>query len=210
VRQAAAQQPQSEESPDKGLILRVEEAVRENLSLERFLHSRSTALFAWDMCKRLQGSNPSLEPELGYLAGIAHDLGKQLNDKTQIKLAKTYGKRISRLEKQKPSLLHGRAAAVLLMERFGVYNRDVLNAVAMHTQAGVGMCPLAKVVYIADKMEVSRDRADPSVRKLALTGNDLDAIFATVVDQTVSSLRSRKLKLSAETLELLQEMRAVQ
>jgi hypothetical protein len=31
-----------------------------------------------------------------------------------------------------------------------------------------------------------------------------------VVDQTVSSLRSRKLKLSAETLELLQEMRAVQ
>ena len=210
ARQDAAQEQRSSESPDKSLVLRVEEAVRENLSLERFLHSRSTALFAWDMCSRLQKSNPSLDPELGYLAGMAHDLGKQLSDKVQIKLAKTYGKRISRLEKQKPSLLHGRASAVLLMERFGVYNKDVLEAVAMHTQAGVDMCPLAKVVYVADKMEVSRERADPAVRKLALTGDNLDEIFVAVLDMTVSSLRSRKLKLSAETLKLLQEMRTMQ
>ena len=209
ARQDAAHRQQAAESPGKNLILRVEEAVRENLSLERFLHSRSTALMAWDMCSRLQKSNPSLDPELGYLAGIAHDLGKQLGDKAQIKLAKTYGKRISRLEKQKPSLLHGKASAVLLMERFGVYNRDVLEAVAMHTQAGVDMCPLAKVVYVADKMEVSRDRADPSVRKLALAGNDLDEIFAAVVYQTVSSLRSRKLELSGETMRLLQKMRTM-
>jgi len=208
ARQSAAERPA--ESPGKGIITQVEEAARENLSLERFLHSRSTALFAWDMCRRLQQSNPSLDPELGYLAGIAHDLGKQLNDKTQIRLAKTYGKRISRLEKGKPSLLHGRASAVLLMERFGIYNNDVLEAVAMHTQAGVDMCPLAKVIYVADKMEVSREKADSAVRKLALTGDDLDGIFAAVLVQTVSSLRSRKLKVSGDTLRLLQKMRTEQ
>ena len=192
----------------QSLIMRVEAAARESLSLERFLHSRNTALFSWDMCRRLQ--NYGLAPQLGYLAGIAHDLGKQLNDREQIRLAKKDGGSITRLHKSKPSLLHGRAAAVLLRERFDIQNSDVLDAVAMHTQAGHDMCPLAKVVYIADKLEYSRDRADPALRKLAVTSGDLDEVFLAVLDQTISSLRSRKLKMSRETLNLLEEMRRTQ
>ena len=204
----ARQQPAG--SPPQSLIARVEQVVRENLSMERFLHSRNTALLSWDMCRRLQHREPSLDPHLGYLAGIAHDLGKPLSDKEQIRLAKKDGGSILQLHKSKPSLLHGRAAAVLLRERFNIQNSAVLEAVAMHTQAGMDMCPLAKVVYIADKMEVSRERADPALRKLVNTSGDLDRIFLEVLDQTVSSLRSRKLKLSRETLNLLEKMRKMQ
>ncbi|MCL2044296.1 MAG: nicotinate (nicotinamide) nucleotide adenylyltransferase [Treponema sp.] len=195
-----------------GCILRVEEAARESLSQERFLHSRNTALLSWDMCRRFQTASrfqAELAPDLGYLAGIAHDLGKQLPDKMQLKLAKSDGKDISQMEKDKPSLLHGRASAVLLRERFHIQNEAVLEAVAMHTYGGSDMGPLAKIVYIADKLEVSRENVNPAARKLAFTGDNLDEIFITVLDFTVSSLRSRKLKLSEETLNLLEKMRKI-
>jgi nicotinate-nucleotide adenylyltransferase len=195
-----------QESPSKSLILRVEEAARENLNLERFLHSRNTALFAWDMCRRLSAVY-GLDPQLGYLAGIAHDLGKRLGDKELLKLAKSDGRKISRLEKEKPSLLHGRASAVLLKERFNVNNEAVLEAAALHTEGGRNMGPLAKVVYIADKLEVSREKADPEIRKLAYTENNLDRIFVRVLDQTVSWLYAKKLKPAEETLDLLEKMR---
>ena len=189
----------------QSLILRVEEAARTTESLERFLHSRNTALLSWDLCRRLPDCN--LDPQLGYLAGIAHDLAKPLSDKELIKLAKSDGGRISRLEKEKPSLLHGRASAVLLKERFNVHNEAVLEAIALHTSGGRNMGPLAKIVYIADKMEVSREKVDPAVRKTVYASNDLEKIFALALDQTVSWLRAKKLKLSEETVRLLEKMR---
>jgi len=184
------------------LILRVEEAVRESQSLERFLHSRNTALMSWDMCRRL-----SLDPQMGYLAGMAHDMAKPLSEKEMIKLVKNDGGRISRLEKEKPSLLHGRASAILLKERFNVHNEAVLEAIALHTVGGKNMGPLAKIVYIADKMEVSREKVDPAARKIVYSSNDLDRIFVMALDQTVSWLRAKKLKLSEDTLNLLEKMR---
>jgi nicotinate-nucleotide adenylyltransferase len=192
----------------QSLILRVEEAVRESNSLERFLHSRNTALLSWDLCRRLSGqSDPRLDPQMGYLAGIAHDMAKPLSDKEMLKLAKSDGRGISRLEKEKPSLLHGRASAVLLKERFNVHNEAILEAVALHTVGGKNMGPLAKVVYIADKMEVSRDKVDTATRRVVYSSNDLDRIFVMALDQTVSWLRAKKLKLSEETLNLLEKMR---
>jgi len=185
----------------KNILVRVEEAARESLSFDRFLHSRNTALLAWDLCRRF-----SLNPALGYLAGIAHDLAKPLNDRAQIRLAKSYGKELSSLEKEKPSLLHGRASAVLLKEHFGVHNETVLEAIAVHTWGHSNMGPLAKVVYIADKMEASREKIDPALRKFVLAGDDLDEIFIRVLERTVSSLRSGKLKLSEETLRLLEKL----
>jgi nicotinate-nucleotide adenylyltransferase len=188
----------------KNLILRVEEAVRNSLNMERFLHSRNTAVLAWDLCRRI--TEYKLDPELAYLAGIAHDLGKRLSEKELFQLTKNDGMGISTIEKEKPSMLHGRAAAVLLKERFNVHNVDVLEAVALHTAGGKNMGPLAKVIYIADKMEVSREKEDPAVRKFVYTEDNLELMFWMVLNQTVSWIRSKQLKLSEDTLKLLEKM----
>jgi len=190
----------------KDLIRRIEDEARESLSLARFLHSRHTALLAWDLCCRFRTAYPSLDPELGYLTGIAHDLCKQLCDEEQIRLAKVYGGEISHVEKAKPSLLHGKVCAVVLKDRFKINNNEVLEAVAMHTEGGRNMSPLAKILYIADKMEVSRVKVDPAVRTRILAGDTLDRIFMAVLERAVSSIRDRKLELSKNTLDLLEEM----
>jgi len=190
----------------KSLIQRIENEARANLNPARYFHSRHTALLAWDLCCRFRKDYPSLDPDLGYLVGIAHDLCKQISDDEQIRLAKIYGGEISRLEKDKPSLLHGKACAVVLKERFKVNDNEVLEAVAHHTEGHKDMGPLAKVVYIADKMEVSRVKVDPALRKRILSGDTLDRILISVLEQAVSSLRNRKLELSKETVGLLEKM----
>jgi nicotinate-nucleotide adenylyltransferase len=194
------------------IIMQIEAAVREAINPARFLHSRNTALLAYDLCRRF-----GLDPMAGYLAGIAHDLAKQLDAKLLIKLAKSDGKPINGLEKEKPGLLHGRAAAVLLKERFSIYNNDVLEAVAVHTSGSEHMGPLAKVVYIADKAEVSRN-ITPEYRRMCLLPtegqvteeliiDDLDFLFFAILKKTVSKLQSKELDLSEETLRLLDKMK---
>jgi nicotinate-nucleotide adenylyltransferase len=188
----------AEESPDRGTTARIEEEVRVRVGPARFLHSRNTALLAWDLCRRF-----GLDPSAGYLAGITHDVCKPLREEELFALVRSDGERISPLERKKPSLLHARAAAVLLREHFGIHNRDILDAVRLHTTAGAEMGPLAKVVYIADKIEISREHVNPVLRDLSRTAG-LDTLFEAVLDDTVAYLRSRKLDVSEGTLRLFE------
>jgi len=189
------------------LIIRIEDTARETISVSRFLHSRNTALLAQDLCLRF-----GLDPDAGYLAGIAHDLCKQFDAKQMQKLVKADGMPVSALEKEKPGLLHGRAAAVLLRERFNINNDDILEAVAFHTSGRENMNPLAKIIYIADKAEVSRN-IDPALRIICYeegtsqTLKALDNIFFAVLKKTVSKLQARELNLSLDTLKLLERMK---
>ncbi|MDR2102268.1 MAG: nicotinate (nicotinamide) nucleotide adenylyltransferase [Treponema sp.] len=188
----------SEESPGWETVARIEAELRIRVGFLRFFHSRNTALLAWDLCRRF-----GLDPVKGYLAGIGHDICKSLPEEELFRLVSSDGGPVSSLERKKPSLLHARAAAVLLQERFGIHNKDILDAVRQHTVADVDMGPLAKVVYIADKIEISREYVEPSLRDLSRTAG-LDQLFEAVLDDTVAYLRSRKLDLSEGTLRLFE------
>ncbi|MCL2558712.1 MAG: bis(5'-nucleosyl)-tetraphosphatase (symmetrical) YqeK, partial [Treponema sp.] len=185
------------------LAREVEGAAREILSFERFLHSRGVALMAWDLCARF-----GVDPARGYLAGIGHDLAKRMSDADQISHAKRYGGEILEVQREKPSLLHGRAAAAILRDRFGVRDEGVLEAVALHTFGGPGMGDLAKAVYVADKMETSREKIDPDLRRAVLAAGNLDDIFVAALERNVAALSARKLRLSEETLSLLEKARS--
>jgi nicotinate-nucleotide adenylyltransferase len=171
------------------------------LSPARFLHSRNVALLARDICRQF-----GLDPQAGYLAGIAHDICKSFSEEELFRLTKRDGRPVSQLEKKKPSLLHARAGAALLRERFGVQNGDILDAIRLHTLATPEMGPLAKAVFIADKTEISRENVDPSLRDIAAFPS-LDALFMAALNDNVAWLRSRKLSLSKGTQRLLDAMK---
>jgi nicotinate-nucleotide adenylyltransferase len=183
------------------LIAGVEAMTRSLLSSARFLHSRNVALLAHDICRQF-----GLDPQAGYLAGIAHDMCKSFSEEALFSLTKRDGRPVSQLEKKKPSLLHARAGAVLLEERFGIHDRDILDAIRLHTLADPEMGPLAKAVFIADKTEISRERVNVALRDIGKFPS-LEALFAAVLNDNVAYLRSRKLALSKGTLRLLEAMK---
>jgi nicotinate-nucleotide adenylyltransferase len=180
-------------------LLEVENAARKMLSPSRFLHSRNTALMARDLCLRF-----NLDPRKGYLAGIAHDMCKSMGLGEIEALALFDGGSMTKLEKAKPSLLHGRAAAALLKRQFGIYHKDVLDAVRYHTTAGGGG-DLARVVYVADKIEASREDVNEKLREMSGSA-DLNTLFTAALDTTVAYLRSQKMDISSGTLRLLAAM----
>ena len=182
------------------IIIKVENEVRFNLNFERFMHSRNTALLSWDLCGKF-----GLDRQKGYLAGIAHDMCKGLSEDKLFRLAHADGGSISKLERSKPSLLHARAGAVMLRKKYGISDKDILEAIRYHTTGVRDMCPLAKVVYVADKIEVSRIKVDPMLREISMD-TDLDVLFETVLNNTVSYLRSRSLDISYGTRRLLAAM----
>jgi nicotinate-nucleotide adenylyltransferase len=187
-------------------IVAMEDALRRRLSPVRFLHSRNVAVMTADLC-RIFG----LDGKAGYLAGICHDIAKPLGGEEMIALAEKDGMEISKLERKKPSLLHGRAGAVMLRDSYGIRNREILDAVMYHTVCGAGMGPLAKALYIADKIEVSREGVDPALRDFAPYAEEgslaaLDRLFGKILNETVAWLRSMEIDLSEGTLGLLEVM----
>ena len=182
------------------ITVHIENDVRAALSASRFAHSRNVALLSWDLCRRFD-----LDPLKGYVAGIAHDMCKSMGEKELVRLAHADGGGSSKLEKEKPGLLHARAAAVLLCKKFGITDGDILEAIRSHTTGSSKMGSLAKVVYIADKIEISRTGIDPVLREMAESA-DLDTIFTAVLNDTVAYLKSREVNLSYGTKRLLAAM----
>ena len=182
-------------------IIYIENDARTCLDPERFKHSRNTALLSWDLCRRF-----GFDPQKGYLAGIAHDICKDLEESELTRLARQDSGGISKLEQKRPGLLHARAAAVYINKKYGVKDKDILEAIRYHTTGIHDMGPIAKVVYIADKIEMSRTGVDPVLRKMGRE-SDLDTLFTEVLSDAVNYLKSRHVDISYGTRKLLAAMR---
>ena len=152
---------------------------------ERFEHSVRVAETAARMCE-IYGQ----DREKGYFAGLAHDMCKDMDDSMLLSLAGHDGMEVTSVERKKPSLLHGRAAAVILRRDFGVDDDDVLQAVAMHTLGGPDICPLAKIVFAADKIEPGRPQSSESYLN-ELFSKGLDELVLAVVQENMDYLRKR-------------------
>jgi nicotinate-nucleotide adenylyltransferase len=157
---------------------RIEREVRGMLSAGRFLHSRNVALTAGALAARF-----GLNEDDAFLAGIAHDMAKEVST----------------------PLGHGKMAAEMLERSFGVTNKDVLEAVCWHTEGKRGMGDLAKIVYIADKIEPRRKTVDPRLRDLGKTA-PLDALFTEVVRGTHEYLERKGVVISENARRLLRHL----
>jgi nicotinate-nucleotide adenylyltransferase len=155
-------------APEAGPGDSIEAKVRAMLPAGRFLHSRNVALLAAMLADRF-----GLNGDDAYLAGIAHDMAKELSS----------------------PLGHGEWAAAMLAEECGVANGDVLEAVRCHTEGKIGMGNLAKVVYIADKVEPRRRTVNPRLRDMCKTA-PLDALFRETVRETHAYLERKGVAIS--------------
>lgn len=152
----------------------------------RYEHSERVA----QMCSLLCG-HYGLNIEEGYLAGIAHDMCKDMDDEEVTKVASKDGLPIYDIEKNKPSLLHGRAAAILMKEKFGITDKNILEAVAFHTSGKVDMCDLTKCLFLADKIEPGRPQSTEEYRNRYLTLS-LDEMTACIIMENYDYVLNKK------------------
>ena len=155
------------------------------LSVGRYEHSKRVAETSAHLCK-IHG----LCEKKGFLAGISHDICKEIDENEMRRLALLDGRNESDLEKSKPCLLHGRAAATVLKQKFNVNDKDILDAVAFHTFGAVNLCDLGKIVFVADKIEPGRPQSTEEYRK-NLYAMNLDEMTLCVLKENREYLEKK-------------------
>lgn len=128
-----------------------ERLLTKHMSYARLRHSLSVMLYGLELCRR-----HSIDPNRFAIAAILHDLAKEWSTKKQ----KKWARRWEKLPKSKSYLMHGYAAAAYMQQKLGIEDRSILNAVALHTAADRRMDTLGKVLFLADKLEPSRNYPD--------------------------------------------------
>jgi len=181
----------------EALKLRVELSVKK----KRYEHSMRVTQTARQLCKKFNKAE-----EKAALAGISHDMCKEYSSKKLIKLATADGLPISLIEQTKPSLLHGRAAAVVLQRVYCITDEDVLEAVRWHTFGKPHMSDIAKIIYIADKIEPGRKHVTPEYLR-SLEAFSLDELLFFIVNENILYLEQKGERVSPISYELLNSLK---
>ena len=157
------------------------------LDAETLAHSERTAELAVQL-----GEHHGVDPERARLAALIHDVADCYSERELLVLAERYGIDVSLTEARVPKLLHGKIGAEILRRDWGITDDELLDAVRDHITGGVRMGPLARVLFVADKLEPERDRhfggLDP-IRQLAVV--NLEAamlkLYAWRMDQLIGA-----------------------
>ncbi|MBQ4377982.1 MAG: bis(5'-nucleosyl)-tetraphosphatase (symmetrical) YqeK [Treponema sp.] len=183
------------------LFQKISEYTKTVVKETRFAHSMRTAQTLAALCK-----NYGLDEEKGWVAGIAHDMCKDISDDELFELVKKDGREISQMEKDMPFLLHGRAAAVRIQEMFGVSDSEIIDAIANHTSGSVDSCDFALLLFVADKIEPGRPQSTDEYRS-RLFALPLKECVLSVLEENIEYLEKKGKTVAPETLVLRDKLK---
>lgn len=164
----------------------------------RYDHSVRVAEMCVVLCRRY-----GLDENKGYLMGIGHDMCKDMPRDKMIETAARDKKPVTAYEMSKPSLLHGRAAAVMMKEKFGITDADILDAVANHVSGRLGICDLGKVLFLADKTEPGRPQSTEEYRA-GLMKLSLDGMFLSVIKENYEFIKNKGYEIYPDTIKMIE------
>jgi predicted HD superfamily hydrolase involved in NAD metabolism len=117
----------------------------------RYRHCLRVAEEAAKMARRY-----GQDEQRASLAGLLHDVARDLSFDTLLNLAGRFGLTVGPEERANPIILHAPVGAELLRSEWGIEDEAVLKAVTLHTVAAPGMDEFCQMVYLADIIEPGR------------------------------------------------------
>lgn len=164
----------------------IKNELKKRLSEERYKHSVGTMKSAGELAQRY-----GEDEEEAKLAGLIHDMAKELYREEMDKCIEKYNIEIDEIEKYQMPLLHAKIGAAIAKDEFGV-SEKVQNAIKYHTTGNIEMDKFAKIVFIADKIEENRDYENVEiVRKFATENLDKTMMYILNSNIQKSILRNR-------------------
>lgn len=124
------------------------------------------------------------------IAGLLHDCAKCIDNDKKIGICEKHNIEISEVERKNPFLLHAKAGSYMAMQKYGINDTDIIQAILNHTTGRPEMSMLEKIIYVADYIEPGRQRAPnlTVIRREAF--RDLDAALLMILEDTLVYLDS--------------------
>lgn len=171
------------------------EFVQERVTPFRFKHSQRVA----DLAVRLAKKH-GLDAKEAYLAGMLHDLCRELPQEKLLALAKEHNIIVTEYEKNWPLVLHGKVASEIYRDKFNLSDA-VKEAMAFHVTGHPDMRELACIIYLADKLEEGRDYL--GIEKLRLLAmEDYLAALLLSLDYSLYYLLQKGFPIHPDTVRL--------
>ena len=143
--------------------------------------------------------------EKAEIAGLLHDITKEMDDETQLKIIEDGGIILSAVEKASPQLYHAMSASVYVKTHFGIDDEDIRNAIRYHTTARSNMSLLEKVIFLADFTSADRKFDDIDViREKAEISLEEGMLYA--LQFTISRISKRGGLISPDALNAYNEI----
>lgn len=141
--------------------------VKETLSEKRFYHS----VCVMNKCEELAefyGENK----EKAKLAGLLHDIAKEVPKEKRIEMAKKYAIELDEIEMESTGLIHAKLGAKICEVDLEI-EQEICTAICYHTTARENMTLLEKILFIGDAIGDDRTYDNTEeLKKLAFTNID--------------------------------------
>ena len=147
------------------------------LSKKRFTHSLNVA----DEARKLAEHYGYYDSDTAYLAGLLHDVCKEIPSEAQLELVMKSDRNVTEAEIKSPPLHHAIAGAYYAETVFGFSDEDFLNSIRYHTVGRGDMSRLEEIVYLADLVSAERNYKDvDKMRKVCYQSIDKAMLEALV------------------------------
>lgn len=175
-------------------ITKIRRSMEKKLDPKRYEHTLGVAYTAAALAMRYgEDMNNAL------VAGLLHDCAKCMTNEKRLAICEKHNIAITKAEEKNPFLLHAKVGSFLAMKKYGVTDKDVINAILNHTTGRPGMSTLEKIIWLADYIEPGRKHAPnlDQIRKLAF--EDLDQAFLVALEDTLQYLNNGKMEVDSMT-----------
>ena len=140
----------------------IKQELKKFLSEKRYIHSLGVMKRAGELAQIYKVSIKNAR-----LAGLLHDIAKEMPDKEKIRYCQQNQLEIDTVERNNPSLLHAKIGADIAKKQYH-FSPSMQKAILYHTTGAPEMDMLAKIIFIADKTEENRKfRGVTELRRLS-------------------------------------------
>lgn len=180
----------------KQLKPEIEAWLKQNVSEKRFGHIERVAKTAKKYARKL-----GLDHYKAELSGWLHDIAKELPNEKLLEIAKQKNIEMDKLDFENPHILHARVGAVLVQEKYGINDPDVLGGIRCHTLAEPEMSKSMMIVYLADASEPQRDRKTAAPIRKTFKEKGLEKAVLQAIDVKLVDVIKRGKKIHPLTIE---------
>ena len=175
-------------------LRKIRRSMENKLDHKRYEHTLGVAYTAASLAMRY-----GEDMQKALLAGLLHDCAKCMTNEKRLSICEKYNIAISEAERKNPFLLHAKVGSFLAMKKYGVADKDVINAILNHTTGRAGMSLLEKIIWIADYIEPGRKQAPNLAKIRRLAFEDLDRALLIALEDTLHYLHAGKMEIDTMT-----------
>jgi len=133
------------------------------------------------------------------MAGLLHDVCRCDHPKWMREYMRKHRCVLPVEWRKNPQLWHGPCASILIRRELGIRDREILVSIRFHTTGRPGMSDFEKIIFLADKIEPTRDYSGArEIRNAAQRSLD-EAVFLALKGN-ITHLCQRGLPLVKETV----------